>query len=106
ATRQHISSGVSTTTPSFLVRYLSRKTRSAGSVQLPTFDGRASDSIGFLLFCQLSERRRGRNQYSVAPLTSYILWCAGHYHAGSSARQGKRYPRGVHRLSTRSPATG
>src|SRR5262249_50019199 len=49
ATRQHISSGVSTTSPSLRVRYRSRRTRSAGSVHLPTFDGRVSDSMLSLL---------------------------------------------------------
>src|SRR5262245_49388317 len=46
ATRQHISSGVSTTSPSLRARYPSRRTRSAGSVHVLTFDGRVSDNIG------------------------------------------------------------
>src|SRR5262245_58186713 len=110
ATRQHISSGVSTTSPSLRARYRSRRTRSAGSVHVPTFDGRVSDSIGppplsvaptvdngdlaltvLRLRCASTGSGRGCQapRPQCTPDPPNILWCAGRYHAESSVRQEK-----------------
>src|SRR3989304_4188036 len=101
ATRQHISSGVSTTSPPSRIRERSPGTRNAGSVHLPTFDGRVSDSMRRLLRL-VAGLDDVRQEHSAQRHNEYPPICCGDRES-STQNLAVVKKKGIHRPSTGCP---